>query len=209
MLSQRDQKNCVKLLVMGLVMASIGTHAQANTIKICNTSNPTAGTVTSCTFNHNTSNFTGILNISETFTSNTGGVGVALYLTNTIAGDNVNGIFDYTVTKTIFNNTGSAWAGFSVSFPDASAQSSTASVIGFSSCSAVVKGYLCSGGTVADQASLTLQFHISTPLDQQAGAFGITQAATVAGVPEPATFGLIGASLIALGIGRVRRTRAA
>ncbi len=206
MLSQRDQNNCVKLLVIGLVMASIGTQAHANTIKACNTTNPTAGTASSCTFNHNTSNFTGNLNISETFTSNTGGVGVGLYLTNLIAGDLVPGIYDYTVTKTILNNTGSDWSSFSVSFPDASAQSLIANVIGFSSCSAVIKGYFCSGGTVANLGTLSLQFHISTPVDQQSGAFGITQ---VAGVPEPATFGLIGASMIALGIGRARRKRIA
>ena len=122
------------LASMGMLFASILSvgaclwfvpAARANVINACSVGSATSGETMTCTFtdNHPTNLLTGTLTVGKVFTQTPGVLNVDLGLTNTIAGNNVPGIFIYTVTETILNSSGVAWTDFEISTPNADRKS--------------------------------------------------------------------------------------
>ncbi|MBI4905380.1 MAG: PEP-CTERM sorting domain-containing protein [Acidobacteria bacterium] len=179
--------------------------AQGNVINDCTQVGFTGGSMNSCVFAHNPTLLTGTLSVTETMTAvNPASINISLGLTNTIAGNNVPGIFDYAVTKVIVNNSGVTWYGFDAIMVAASGVSSPVGVLGFSSCNTSGLTVHCSGGTVANGGVVVITFHTTTPADQSAGAFGMIE---IASTPEPATMSMAGLGLIAAGLMRRHRNR--
>lgn len=189
------------LLLLGAV-----PPAKANVINTCSAF-ATAGEVqNSCTFSNNSSNLTGVLTIDKTFTQFPGTINASLGLTNTIAGNNVPGIFIYSVTETIHNNSGVDWFDFHITSPNASSVGSP-TVSGFTSCTNPTgNAFDCSGGTVTSGSAVTINFRLGTPSDQTSGAFFIGQSPSV---PEPQSWTMAGFGLVALGWLARRRASAA
>ena len=115
------------------------------------------------------------------------------------------GIYDYTVTKTIYNNSGVSWSGFIVTEFDASSFGPVTSVTGLSSCNLVGNSFSCSGGVLTSGSTLSLTFYIATPLDQTFGAFLLLE--TPVTTPEPGAWTLSGLGLAGLGWWRRKRAR--
>ena len=135
-----------------------------------------------------------------------GTINASLGLTNTIAGNNVPGIFIYSVTETIHNNSGVDWFDFHITSPNASSVGSP-TVAGFTSCTSPTgNAFDCSGGTVASGSAVTINFRLGTPSDQTSGAFFIGQSPSV---PEPQSWTMAGLGLVALGWLARRRASAA
>jgi hypothetical protein len=143
----------------------------------------------------------------KVFGQTPGYLNVDLGLTNTIAGNDVGGVFNYTVTETIINASSVTWADFEISSPNASAVANadilSGGLLGCSNVSSTA--FSCIGGQVAPQSSLTLSFNLLTPADQTSGAFALFESPSVASVPEPASLSFMGLALTALGAFRFRR----